>query len=68
MSECADKTLKHKKRPIKNIRRTQNPGIMKCGKHWKDNSSNLLNMFKNFEKNLHTLGQYNKKKTVQTDH
>ena len=33
MSECADKTLKHKKRPIKNIRRTQNPGIMKCGKH-----------------------------------
>ena len=70
MNECAAKTLKHKKRPMKN-RRHSKPWYYKKCKILRRQFEQLAKHVQKFPKNPHTLGHYNKikrkyKHTIKT--
>ena len=70
MTECTNKTLKHKKRPIKNKRHSKLWYDEMC-KTLKGQFQQLSKHVQNFPKNPHTLGQNNKikrkyKHTIKT--
>ena len=72
MTECADKTLKHKKRPIKN-KRNSKPWYNKMCKTMKKQFKQLAKHDSKFPKNPHALCQYSKikrkyKHTIKTIH
>ena len=59
MTECADKTLKRKKRPIKNKRHSK-PWYNETCKTLKKQFEQLAKLIQKFPKDPHTLGQCNK--------
>ena len=70
MNECADKTLKHKKRPMKNKRHSK-PWYNETCETLRRQFEQLAKHVQKFPKNPHTLGHYNKikikyKHTIKT--
>ena len=70
MNECADKTLKHKKRSMKNKRHSK-PWYNETCETLRRQFEQLAKHVQKFPKNPHTLGQYNKikrkyKHTIKT--
>ena len=59
MNECTDKTLKHKKRPMKNKRHSK-PWYNEMCKTLRRQFEQFVKHVQKFSKNPHTLGQYNK--------